>query len=265
MKTLDYTKFKPILGNREVHAAHVQNLVVAIERKNLLKHFPLLINEKDEVIDGQHRLAAAMELGVEIYYDVVPGLVIEDVMEINTNSRGWTIYDFINSWAKLDKPDYVELKAFIEQYGLIASVAGQLLHGWNQSAQVALKNGQRIISGGGRISESIRTGKFTVNTPKRARQVAELLQEVAPFCDFPAKSSYSFVSAVRLMFNVPGFDPERLISKLRNNSLVVTRRVSDKYYLLELEEFYNFHVKTEANFLELYKSAQRLSGTVEAF
>lgn len=259
MKTLDYTKFKPIAGNRPIDKHHVARLVAAMERRNLLKYFPLLVNEDRQVIDGQHRLAAARELGLEVYYEVVPGLVIEDVMSINTHSKSWTVYNFIDAWAKLDKPDYIELKAFIEEFGVSASIAGHLLTGITGNQGKVVRGALRQMStagSGSHVTERIRGGTFAINTPKLARKVATFVKQLEPYCDYAVRRHNSFISAIRLLCMMPDFDPERLLAKLRNNELTIGRRISEKYYLLQLEEIYNFNVKNDSNFVELYKAGQ---------
>ena len=69
-ETTDYKQFKKVKGNRGYAQRHLKNLVSSIAQNNLLQYSPIIVNDKMEVIDGQHRLAAAQSLGLPIYYVV---------------------------------------------------------------------------------------------------------------------------------------------------------------------------------------------------
>ena len=66
--------FKRVEGNRPINERYVTELKKEIERKNLLHVNPILVSDDYTVIDGQHRLAIAQDLGVPIY----PGAEVEE-------------------------------------------------------------------------------------------------------------------------------------------------------------------------------------------
>ena len=66
--TTNYNQFKLVQFNREKSAHHISQIKKKIKENNLLHLHPILVNLKGEVIDGQHRLQAAQELEVPIYY-----------------------------------------------------------------------------------------------------------------------------------------------------------------------------------------------------
>lgn len=51
--TKDYSKFKHLEGNRNIVKPHLKRLKASMEKNYLFS--PILINEKHEIIDGQHR------------------------------------------------------------------------------------------------------------------------------------------------------------------------------------------------------------------
>lgn len=244
MKTRDYTIFKSINGNRKVNNNHVLRLSRAIERKNLLPYYPVLVNEGMEVIDGQHRLAAAIRLGYEVNYEKIRGLRIEDVMEINTNSKSWSINDFISSWIVLDKPDYRTLRDFVERYDINPTMAGVLLRGYGN------------IKGGGDMSRLIKSGDFKVASESQANTIATQLTELKQYAEFNVLSDRELAAALIKLSHNGTFDFNRLISKLKLHSLKLEKRVNEKYYLLHIEELYNFH---NSLITDLYKSTYELS------
>ena len=94
LKTYDYEIFKRMKGNRVVNNSHVKNLVKSMQEKYLPQ--PLTVNEDMEIIDGQHRFAAAMELNLPIYYQVINGTTISDVQRLNTNTKNWGNPNYLN-------------------------------------------------------------------------------------------------------------------------------------------------------------------------
>jgi hypothetical protein len=242
MKTSDYGIFKDISGNRKINENHVKNLIQAIERRNLLPYFPVLVNEKNEVIDGQHRLTAAMRLNQPVYYEKVSGLRIEDVMQINISSKSWGMMDFINSWIELDKPDYVKLKNFIDTYGFNPSVAASILKGVNGFSGAS-----------GDISKEIKWGKFKVASTEYAEKIALFIKKLEKYSDFPVNRDRELIRAIMYLNANPSFDFDRLEAKLRMHNLELEKRPSTKYYLLHIEEIYNWHTG-QAGKVELYVS-----------
>ena len=241
MKTSDYSIFNTIEGNRNISREHVSRLANAIENKNLLQYFPVLVNENMEVIDGQHRLMAAAKLGYDVHYEVVPGLTIEHVVSINTNLRKWTLMDFIESYIELGKNDYVILKGFIERYKMGASLSAGLLMGF------------QALRGGSHIAQTIKDGKFSIGSFDQAEKIAEQLQKLASHAEFPVNQDREFVLALVKLNKNPQFDFDRLLAKLKMSGDKLQKRHSAKYYLIHVEELYNW--SNSKNKVELYVSS----------
>lgn len=241
MKTRDYSIFKDIDGNRKINTSHVDKLAEAIDRKNLLQYIPILCNEYMEVIDGQHRLSAAVKLGLEVHYEKVPGLRIEDVMQLNTNSKSWTLSDFIDSWIVLEKPDYQILKSFIQKYSINPSVAAQMLQGYS---------GMRFS---GSISKLIKGGSFKVASQDFAEKIAEQMMKLRKYSadNLDPMKDRELISAIMRLNANRKFDFERLIAKIKLHDLTIEKRPSEKYYILHIEELYNFRNSIHQ---DLYKS-----------
>lgn len=115
-KTNDYIQFKILPGNRNLDKVHVKMLAKRIKEDNLLPYFPIIVNERMEVIDGQHRLRAAEEIKVPIYYEIKEGLNIESVRQLNTGSKNWTWLDFTRSYSDLGNNNYTQLLDLLSTY-----------------------------------------------------------------------------------------------------------------------------------------------------
>lgn len=156
-KTKDYSKFKSITSNRDVNRLHVKKLSQSIKERNLLWAKPPLVNEKMEVIDGQHRLEACMLVKEDFYFVVAKGLTKDDMAILNTNQRNWTGQDFINFYTIEGKKDYRELSKLMNQFD-------------------DLKVSMLITFTGGH--NGIREGLFKMTNLPRAKQVCEWIMKL---------------------------------------------------------------------------------------
>lgn len=116
LSTKNYDQFQTILGNRLTNYDHIRTLVREITAKNLLATCPIIVNEKMEVIDGQHRLEAAKLLGVPIYYVKVEGLTIKQVVRLNRSQKPWKLGDYLELHVAHKNQNYLLLKEFIEKH-----------------------------------------------------------------------------------------------------------------------------------------------------
>jgi len=83
-KTTNYEIFTFREDNREkIDKKHLARLVESIKSRNLLELRPIMVNEKLEIVDGQHRLLAAKQLGYEIYYQKEENLDCADIVRMN--------------------------------------------------------------------------------------------------------------------------------------------------------------------------------------
>lgn len=145
-KTKDYDQFKKLQGNRNINKSQVEGLIDSINKVGY-QPVPILVNEKGEIIDGQHRLEAAKHLGIHIYYVVQYGAGAEEVMQLNLRRGNWTVYDFISFYSANGNENYVKLNEYAEQFtdiGII-DVAMCLSDAKSRNIQRPLRNGQYQI------------------------------------------------------------------------------------------------------------------------
>ena len=72
--TKDYDMFSYVIGNRDIVNKHVKDLSSHIEQRDL--NIPIIVNEKMEVCDGQHRLEAYKALDLPVHYIIKEGLTL---------------------------------------------------------------------------------------------------------------------------------------------------------------------------------------------
>ena len=114
-KTFNYSQFKFADYNRSVDPQHVQQLVNEVKAGHQLVS-PIIVNEKMEIIDGQHRLEAFKQLKKPVEYIVRPGTVKPDVVSINNSQRKWDKITWIESYANAGNKDYRFFLNFLQNH-----------------------------------------------------------------------------------------------------------------------------------------------------
>lgn len=148
--TKDYSSFRSIVSNREVNKSHVKKLAQSIRKKNLLFIRPVIVNDRMEIIDGQHRVAACELLGEQVHYIKV-NLTKEDIAVLNTAQKNWTMMDFINFYAIEGRKEYREFCKLINKYPLMSVTTLMRLCG---------------------NSKNVRQGQINISNISRARQIS---------------------------------------------------------------------------------------------
>lgn len=231
-KTRDYDKFKTIRGNRIIHQGHLNKLILSIKKKNMLNVNPIIVNERMEVIDGQHRLLAAEKLELPIYYTEVEGARLTEVQDLNVNSKNWSLKDWIDSYIQRGKKDYALLKDFAEAYEISPTIAATLLSTAN-------------VSTGGGVAKTIKNGTFKATTTAEAGRFAKFYTKVRDIIDKGTSRRREFMSALVEVWKLPEFEEEIMIRKLELFGAKLLPWAKKEDYMRSLEEIYNFKSKQD--------------------
>lgn len=233
-KTTDYGQFKLMDNNREQNRSHIEALKRAFsDSGNLTIVQPILVNDRFEIIDGQHRFLAAKELEEPIYYTVRPGLTIDDARSMNILHRSWHTDDYARSYANSGNRQYIEYLKLVEDYGFSHSVTVAAVYGSeHKGAFVRFRNGELEI-------------EDLAATKERLERLAEV-QEVFGRMDRPL--AYALIKT----FTVVGYNHKRMMDKLvRYGEQKVRHYASVPEYQRALEEVYN-QSHAEGTRLRLY-------------
>ena len=207
-------------------------MIASVSKRNLLAEHPIVIHNVYKVIDGQHRLQAAIALDLPIYYTVVNKGGLDEVLMLNNAQKNWTVYDFMDSYISRGNGNYVTLKDFISQYSLPVSVGVIILGG--KAGHSAMRD--------------FREGTFEVIREKEAYEIGQMLVEYRRYADASIYRSRDFINAVAYMHNhapVPHF---QMIQKLIKTNHTIQKQMSVKEYLRSFEEVYNFHKQSFTRF-----------------
>lgn len=233
--TKDYEMFKFRDDNRaKIDKYHVERIKNSIQSRNLLSMRPIIVNKNMEVVDGQHRLLAAKELGIDIYYTIEKDLDISDVIIMNT-SKSWGPLDYLNFYVKQGMDEYIKLDQFIKKNNLQFKVAFTLIYG-------------RAI----KKFEEFRTGKF-VMPEHNYNESLDLCWETIDYIkkiqggNLWLKSARFWKSIINL-FNHPDFDKVRWKRNLHKLINRIGIRATTREYIDMIYEIYNHGTKEKINY-----------------
>ncbi|MCM5528950.1 ParB N-terminal domain-containing protein [Parasegetibacter sp. NRK P23] len=194
--TTNYEKFKIVKSNREVSDSHVKKITESIRERDLLMANPIIVNEKMEVIDGQHRLAAAKALKRKIYYMVVEGLTDNDISRLNANKSNWALLDYLNYYCIKGEPEYKKLRNFIVKHPKFSITAAvHILCEYSRG-----------------ITLDFKEGKFVVDDEQKSNEIVAQIEELGQF----GKHVYgnNFLRAFTQISRDPKYDHKKMIHQI---------------------------------------------------
>jgi hypothetical protein len=163
--TTDYRQFKLMGGNRAVDYNHVKRLKGEMEiDPDMFSSEPMVVNENMYVVDGQHRLKAAEELNLPVYYIVRKGATVDMARRMNVTQKSWQLMDFAKSFAEGGNMDYVQ---FIRTANEFKNIAPGIVMKY-------LLGGQKHMS-----STDFRRGNFKIADLDQAVEWLKRLDEIS--------------------------------------------------------------------------------------
>mgnify|MGYP000893374830 CR=1 FL=1 len=232
--TTDYDKFTFIENNRETAKGHVKLLKDAFEEVgNLTEVQPILVNEKYQIIDGQHRFKAARELHQPIFYTVVNGLGINEARSMNILHRNWTTIDYARSYALEGRKPYIEYLRYTEEYELPHAIFLEVCYPSKPRG----------------LFKDFREGRFEIQDKKQVEETLTKLEDI--FEILPQAKHRPFAIAMVKAFGMPEYDHKRMVNKLRLNSGLFEKYVTVPDNQRLIETIYNYSMR-EQNRVRLY-------------
>lgn len=239
-KTEDYSIFKRLEGNRDVLSRRVLKIKKNIETHGYILN-PIIVNENNEIIDGQGRFEALKELSMPIYYVIARGASLEDCVALNAGTTGWTTRDYIDSWCEQDNINYIRLNTIIEEYKkLPLQLAIMITTGRASIPQDSIKNGSLVIS-----EEQIKEAKKDLDLALKAHPYISRIRGTNLF------HYYALIFAAKT-----GADKKRLIDVISRSDLFPAQNV--RTALDKLSDLYNKGLKNLENRIYLYPKYEAL-------
>lgn len=167
----NYKEFKIIDVNREINKAHLKKLTASIQNRNLLHLFPIIVNSKMQVIEGQHRLKAAEALSFALYYIVDDNVDAKDIAIINNNRKGWSGKDYIAFYAKSGNVHYKKLQKLMTEFPKLSILSTIRL----------CDDSKGNYYGGGDTTRMMREGEVTCPNIELGQLLAECSKKLSKY------------------------------------------------------------------------------------
>lgn len=244
--TSDYSIFKFLSGNRSVNLAHVKKLEASLQQGQLIA--PITVNEKMEIIDGQHRFTACKNLRLPVYYIIGEGYGIKEVQVYNQNSSDWKNVDYLNAFCDMGLEPYLFFAKFRLKFPDFHFKACELI----LSRKPSCLGGQRIEKNEYKSDNNLRgrynfnpfrEGLFDIPDWDQSIQDAYKILKVKDYYD--GFSRTPFVATMLKLFNRNNYDHDRFLHKLRLQPGILTHRGNMDQYLEIIEQIYNYRCSAE--------------------
>lgn len=223
-----YDKFTFDVANRPINLDHVQRLYNAIQQKNLLHLFPVVVTTTGVIRDGQHRIKAAEALNVPVYFIVSDDMDLTDVPAAAEANRGWKLMDWIHHWINVGNVEYIRLKEFQAKYPWISvPVCVSLCH-----------YGDRAVS-----AQQFKTGGYKCNDLEFANEVALGVLDFAPYAPFYHHAT--FIYAVKMLFEHANYDHAKMMEKMGYLSRKIVKCPDTETYLEMFTDIYNHRSRSD--------------------
>lgn len=232
-KTTDYSIFKIMADNRDVNQLHVQRLVASFREKHLIS--PIIVNERMQVIDGQHRLQASAETGLPVYYLVIPGYGINEVQILNTNQKNWNKSDFLEMYCANGVKVYLQFKEFMTHFpdfGIQGAERILTLKATGANKLQGSKPGQKMRM------KDFEEGKLVIPNLDKSYIIARKIMDFKPF--FSDFTRGTFISALLPLFASKNYNHKEMVHKLGSCPIKMTACTNVEAYRMLLEDIYNW-------------------------
>lgn len=222
-ETNNYSMFKNMLGNREIKDTNYKKLLRSMSEKQLL--MPILVNEKFEIIDGQHRFTACKTLNLPVYYYVVPGYKIEDVKRANLVSCTWNLDDYLNLHFEMGKTEYSNFKEIIEKNKLKVTQLLEIVAG--------IENKEYS-----RVKMAFEDGIFAIESPL---EIQRFLQDWQDFRELKEYNTSKFTRAFLKVYKHKKYNHKLMNKKIQTLSYKLKKQQSlNDYISLLVNDIYAF-------------------------
>jgi len=246
--TTDYSIFKFLDKNRDIDLAWVKTLEESLKQCQL--PIPIVVNERMEIIDGQHRISAFKNLHLPVYYIVHEGGSVTDVKLLNTRVKKWKGPEYLNMYFKMGIKPYVQFKKFQDMFPDFAFRASYLI----------LSRKKTGVAGGDTKSKkeyitdanpkgSYSTNAFNeglLNIPDWDQSVEDARKILKVKEHYKGFNRFQFVSCMLTLFKRENYNHDRFLHKLRLQPGKLVHQNNATQYIEIIEQIYNYKCSADS-------------------
>lgn len=224
MKTKNYEMFRFMDGNRKTNPSNLNQIIESMKEKQLV--IPITVNERFEIIDGQHRFKACQYLGYPVYYVMEQGYTIDDVIRANVNGgRKWFDADYLHRYCKLGVERYLKIQKVIEDFNIST----------NDYIKILSKFQGKVST---QVKREFREGNVDIECQDL---IVSFLMSLESFKEFQHYKSSNFIFAFLELYMRNDYDHSQMERKINANIYNLTKRTSkDDYLSLLCNKIYSF-------------------------
>lgn len=244
-KTYDLSIFKLLDGNRVPNIQHLKRLTDSI-RSHGMKCNPIIVNEKLEVIDGQHRLMAAKQTESFVYYIVIDGYSLNEVHTLNLNQKNWAKKDFMDGYANMGVQSYLKLKKFVEKNNdfsftdciqMCSNISGSI-----SSVSSKHRSGSDKIHN---LTEVFEEGTWVGRDFELAQDWANKIRMIKPYYNRYYRGT--FVGTMIMLLQNDNFDFNEFMHKVRLQPTVLVDCANREQCRTLIEDIYNYRSRNKVS------------------
>lgn len=240
--TEDYSLFRGMSFNRPLHK-HAPELVQSMREHGWWAGMPAEVAQNGKYLDlksAHHRVDIARALGIGIWYVIVGGTG-PDLGQREPSKSKWSISDFIHSYAKQGLFEYQRLVDIQKKTGFPWQTICGLVSG---SAHNPSNN-----------SRAVKSGTFKITNIEHANRVFRIVNSLTGCMAESILRSRSFITGISMCMHVDGFEPDRLIMRIKAVPNRVHSRATTQEMMSELEAVYNYGMRSKLNLAFLAREA----------
>lgn len=227
-RTNDYSKFNLHSQNRAIIPSHVRKLKQSILEHGWLTGSYIVIDKKGNVIDGQHRLVAAMEINHPVDYVIEQKATVDSIRLLNTNAKNWSIIDHLKYHVKKGNQDYILLDRFMKNFPHLRPTECMML----------VKNSNSSAERG-----TFESGQFKVSDMKVAYKWGHDIMKLQYL--FEGYNKSIFVRAMIKVLQKPQFDFDEFLHKVNLRKSMIHMCGTVDQYVEMIEQIYNYKRKVD--------------------
>ena len=226
-------QFRRISTNREI-GKRVKHIVNSMKKDGVLFQ-PIIVDTHGYVIDGEHRLFAARQLGFGIYFVVDERCTTIEKSEkmmitFNKYQESWKKLSFLDSNIKAGKIHYINLGKFMNEFPEFSITDCIML----------LNNSQTFPS---EDNKDFENGDWKHKSIEVAREWGKFIMRLKEVFPNGYRRAIFFRSMIHVLSKYPEFETERFITKCKQcpQKLQVHGDRRNNYFMID--DIYNYKVK----------------------
>jgi len=236
--TKNYDQFTFMDDNRKINRLKVEKLKKSMAKNGFIR-VPIVVNDRNEVIDGQHRLEAAKSLELALHYFSAGRMGIEETRVLNMNGDVWKNKEHLHTYMVREKKEYPDSheEQPYHQFSYIRKT-------YKLHFQIILTLiGIHDYAVGG---ELFKEGNLKIDNFSKLEKDAEYIHSMKDYHEW--WKNRAFMAAMCIVMSQRSFNRDRWVRKAALNRAKLYRCTNKTDYVSRIEWVYNWNERKKVTF-----------------